>query len=36
MLVGLWLVGVGTDLFTAESRFTFGQMELLTASILSS
>jgi putative tricarboxylic transport membrane protein len=29
MLVGLWLAGVGTDLFTAESRFTFGQMELL-------
>lgn len=28
-LVGLWLAGVGTDLFTAESRFTFGQMELL-------
>ena len=29
MLVGLWLAGVGTDLFTAESRFTFGHMELL-------
>ncbi|HWP60879.1 MAG TPA: tripartite tricarboxylate transporter permease [Candidatus Acidoferrales bacterium] len=26
---GLWLACVGTDLFTAESRFTFGQMELL-------
>jgi putative tricarboxylic transport membrane protein len=29
MLVGLWLATVGTDLFTAESRFTFGQTELL-------
>ena len=29
MLVGLWLAGVGTDLFTAESRFIFGRMELL-------
>jgi putative tricarboxylic transport membrane protein len=29
MLVGLWLATVGTDLFTAESRFTFGRMELL-------
>jgi putative tricarboxylic transport membrane protein len=28
-LFGLWLAGVGTDLFTAESRFTFGYMELL-------
>jgi len=28
-LIGLWLAGVGIDLFTAESRFTFGQMELL-------
>lgn len=28
-LVGLWLAGVGTDVFTAESRFTFGLMELL-------
>jgi putative tricarboxylic transport membrane protein len=28
-LMGLWLAGVGIDLFTAESRFTFGQMELL-------
>jgi putative tricarboxylic transport membrane protein len=29
MLVGLWLSGMGTDLFTAQSRFTFGQSELL-------
>lgn len=29
MFVGLWLATVGTDLFTAESRFTFGQVELL-------
>src|SRR5918994_3306633 len=29
MLVGLWLSTVGTDLFTAESRFTFGHSELL-------
>jgi putative tricarboxylic transport membrane protein len=28
-LVGLWLAMVGTDVFTAESRFTFGMMELL-------
>ncbi len=28
-LIGLWLAGVGTDVFTAESRFTFGMMELL-------
>ena len=28
-LFGLWLAGVGTDVFTAESRFTFGRMELL-------
>jgi putative tricarboxylic transport membrane protein len=28
-LLGLWLAGVGTDLFTAESRFTFGRVELL-------
>lgn len=28
-LVGLWLATVGTDLFTAESRFTFGYTELL-------
>jgi putative tricarboxylic transport membrane protein len=30
MLVGLWLAGVGTDLFTQTSRFTFGQLELLS------
>ena len=29
MLVGLWIAGMGTDLFTAGSRFTFGQAELL-------
>ena len=29
MLVGLWISTIGTDLFTAESRFTFGQMKLL-------
>jgi putative tricarboxylic transport membrane protein len=29
MLVGLWLATIGTDLFTAESRFTFGQVKLL-------
>jgi putative tricarboxylic transport membrane protein len=28
-LCGLWLAGVGTDVFTAQSRFTFGYMELL-------
>jgi putative tricarboxylic transport membrane protein len=28
-LLGLWLAGVGTDVFTAESRFTFGRVELL-------
>lgn len=28
-LFGLWLATVGTDIFTAESRFTFGRMELL-------
>ncbi|MGH7845400.1 MAG: tripartite tricarboxylate transporter permease [Candidatus Binatia bacterium] len=28
-LLGLWLAAIGTDLFTAESRFTFGRMELL-------
>ncbi|MGH7824884.1 MAG: tripartite tricarboxylate transporter permease [Candidatus Binatia bacterium] len=28
-LFGVWLAGVGTDVFTAESRFTFGRMELL-------
>ncbi len=29
MLVGLWIAGMGTDLFTATSRFTFGNSELL-------
>jgi putative tricarboxylic transport membrane protein len=29
MLVGLWIAGMGTDLFTATSRFTFGNPELL-------
>lgn len=29
MLVGLWLATIGTDLFSAESRFTFGRFELL-------
>jgi putative tricarboxylic transport membrane protein len=29
MLVGLWIAGMGTDLFTAGSRFTFGHSELL-------
>jgi putative tricarboxylic transport membrane protein len=29
MFVGLWLATIGTDLFTGESRFTFGQAKLL-------
>ena len=29
MLVGLWIASIGTDLFSAKSRFTFGQSELL-------
>jgi putative tricarboxylic transport membrane protein len=29
LLVGLWLTTMGTDLFTAQSRFTFGQSALL-------
>ena len=29
MLVGLWIASIGTDLFTATSRFTFGRLELL-------
>ncbi|MGZ8153839.1 MAG: tripartite tricarboxylate transporter permease [Burkholderiales bacterium] len=29
MLLGLWIASMGTDLFTAQSRFTFGQSELL-------
>jgi putative tricarboxylic transport membrane protein len=30
MLVGLWLSGIGTDLFSTTSRFVFGQLELLS------
>jgi putative tricarboxylic transport membrane protein len=29
MLVGLWLTSIGTDLFTAQARFIFGQSVLL-------
>ena len=29
MLLGLWLASIGTDLFTAQSRFIFGQSSLL-------
>lgn len=29
MLVGLWIAGMGTDLFSDASRFTFGMTELL-------
>jgi putative tricarboxylic transport membrane protein len=29
MLVGLWVSGIGTDLFTATSRYTFGSVQLL-------
>ena len=29
LLVGLWIATIGTDLFTGESRFTFGQAKLL-------
>src|SRR3989442_14390636 len=29
-LVGLWIASIGTDLFSATSRFTFGRMELLS------
>src|SRR5918995_757369 len=29
LLVGLWLASMGTDLFTAQSRYTFGRSELL-------
>ena len=29
LLGGLWLASIGTDLFTAQSRFTFGQSGLL-------
>src|ERR671918_40905 len=28
MLVGLWISGIGTDLFSTAERFTFGQLEL--------
>lgn len=28
-IFGIWLAGIGTDLFTAEPRFTFGRLELL-------
>ncbi|MDQ6618196.1 MAG: tripartite tricarboxylate transporter permease [Pseudomonadota bacterium] len=29
MLLGLWIATIGTDLFSATSRFTFGRTELL-------
>jgi putative tricarboxylic transport membrane protein len=29
MMVGLWIAGMGTDLFTSASRFTFGSADLL-------
>lgn len=29
MMVGLWIAGMGTDLFTSTSRFTFGNPEML-------
>ncbi|HZA50890.1 MAG TPA: tripartite tricarboxylate transporter permease [Myxococcaceae bacterium] len=29
LFLGLWLAGVGTDLFTAQARFIFGQAALL-------
>ena len=29
LLVGLWIAGIGTDLFTATSRFTFDQVDLV-------
>src|SRR5437660_12055486 len=29
LLVGLWLTSIGTDIFTAQSRFIFGQSVLL-------
>ncbi len=29
MMVGLWLASIGTDLFSATSRFTFGRTDLL-------
>src|SRR5512145_72423 len=30
MLLGLWIAGIGIDLFSSTSRFTFGQPELLS------
>ena len=30
MLLGLWIAGIGTDLFSTTSRYTFGRMELLS------
>src|SRR5512134_3179549 len=30
MLAGLWIAGIGTDLFSTTERFTFGQLELLS------
>src|SRR5213083_2853237 len=30
MLLVLWIAGIGTDLFSTTSRFTFGRMELLS------
>jgi putative tricarboxylic transport membrane protein len=30
LLVGLWLTSIGTDIFTAQSRFIFGQSVLLS------
>ena len=29
LLLGLWLTSIGTDIFTAQSRFIFGKAELL-------
>src|ERR1044072_8273134 len=29
MLVGLWIASMGSDLFSATSRFTFGRVEML-------
>jgi putative tricarboxylic transport membrane protein len=30
MLLGLWIAGIGIDLFSDTSRFTFGQLELMS------
>ncbi|MBL8696837.1 MAG: tripartite tricarboxylate transporter permease [Alphaproteobacteria bacterium] len=30
LLVGLWLTSIGTDLFTSQSRFTFGSLALVS------